>query len=320
MAKALKPANGPAENGGDGSAEKTGAEESSPATADNPPEELVSKRFATLLTVNDNANIEEEYNNSAIRGKIQDRNLSIEPEPWMMLSFYSSPTELRRNTYYIREIDDLNATRALRFVIMVTNAVPAIDESIAERHFRSIEYYNSYLATHSPRAADYIGRAMDFLTVRDYPNAEKDIDRAIALMPDYAPAYLLRAQARHSRYLADRKLPAEGEGDALTRATMRRKALDDILADLDRTIELSPGMAMAWYNKGNLLYEAEDYEGATEAYSRAIELKPDFGEAYYNRGFLHLKAGRRALGIDDLGKAGEYGIVPAYNLIKRISR
>ena len=69
----------------------------------------MSKRFATLLTVENNADIKEEYNNSAIRGRIQDRNLNIEIEPMMMLSFYSSPTELRRNTYYIKEVDDINA-------------------------------------------------------------------------------------------------------------------------------------------------------------------------------------------------------------------
>ena len=53
----------------------------------------------------------------------------------MLLSFYLSPTELRRNTYYIREVDDLNATRQLRFVLVVTNDVPSIDENMAARHF-----------------------------------------------------------------------------------------------------------------------------------------------------------------------------------------
>ena len=64
----------------------------------------------------------------------------------------------------------------------------------------------------------------------------------------------------------------------------------------------------------------EDYDGATEAYGKAIALKPDFGEAYYNRGYIALRDGRRSAGIADLSKAGELGIVPAYNLIKRISQ
>lgn len=284
------------------------------------PDELVSKRFASLLTIDDNASIQEEYNNSAIRGKVQDRNINIELEPMMQLSFYSAPTELRRNTYYIREVDDLNATRQLRFVLVVTSVVPALDEGIISRHFQSIEYYNSHLATHAPRPIDYIGRALDFITVRDYQNAEKDIDRAITMAPDLALNYLIRAQARYSRHQLERSSPSAQGADAFTRASLSRKALSDIADDIDRAISLSPRSAVAYYNKGNILFELEEYAAATAAYDKAIELKPDFGEAYYNRGYIALKTGRSNEGIADLSKAGELGIIPAYNLIKRITR
>lgn len=278
-----------------------------------------SKRFATLLTVDDNADFREEYNNTAIRGKVQDRNLNIEIEPLMMLSFYSSPTELRRNTYYIREVDDLNATRMLRFVLVVTNDVPTLDEATVARHFQSIDYYNSYLATHAARPVDYIGRALDFLTVRDYQNAEKDADRALALTPDLALAYMIRAQARYGLYLLQRDNTSDDRNDALARKAHAISQLKEIDDDLDSVIKLSPHMAIAYFNKGNVLFEMEDFDGAAEAYSKALELKSDFGEAYYNRGYIELKSGRRAEGIADLSKAGELGIIPAYNLIKRIS-
>ena len=283
------------------------------------PEDLVARRFASLLTVDDNATIEEEYNNSAIRGRVQDRRLNIEIEPMMLLSFYSSPTELRRNTYYIREVDDINATRQLRFVLVVTNDVPSIDESMASRHFQSIDYYNSHLATHTPRPVDYIGRALDFITVRDYLNAEKDIDRAIALAPDLAIAHLIRAQALYGRLQLERDTPQPGT-DAMMRASLNRKKLQDIADELDEVIRLSPNMAIAYFNKGNILFELEEYALASRAYDRAIELKPDFGEAYYNRGYIALRSGRQAEGVADLSKAGELGVIPAYNLIKRISR
>jgi tetratricopeptide (TPR) repeat protein len=78
-------------------------------------------------------------------------------------------------------------------------------------------------------------------------------------------------------------------------------------------------MAPAWYNKGNILVEIQDYDHAIEAYTKAIDLKSDMGEAYFNRGYVHLKLGNKRAGIEDLSKAGELGIVGAYNLIKRIS-
>lgn len=297
--------------------------ESASSDKNEAPSKEVSRRFATLLTVADNADFREEYNNTAIRGRVQDRNFTVETEPLMLLSFYTSPSELRRNTYYIREVDDLNATRMLRFALLVTNQVPTLDEATVDRHFQSINYYNSYLASHQGRPIDYVGRALDFLTVRDYLNAERDAERAIALTPDLAIAYMIRAQARYGRYVLERNAPRTPDGaetDAHMRSSLIRKALDDILSDYSKVTELSPRMAVAWFNKGNILLEMEDYTGATGAFTQAIELKPDFGEAYYNRGYIELRNGNRSRGIEDLSKAGELGIVPAYNLIKRISR
>ena len=308
----------PADNpGGEIASEISRPEESKEKENSEISDEATRRRFASLITVSDNADFREEYNNSAIRGRVQDHNLSIEIEPLMMLSFYSSPTELRRNTYYLREADDLNATRSLRFVLTVTNSVPAIDETTAARHFQSIEYYNSYLATHTPRPVDYIGRALDFITVRDYQNAERDATRAIEAAPGLALGYLVRAQARYGIWqLGD----AAGDSDATARAAMQRQLLDQILEDYDAALAINPASALILFNKGNILFAMEDYHGARQAYSDAIRFKPDLAEAYYNRGYIMLREGRRAEGIADLGKAGELGVIPAYNLIKRISQ
>lgn len=289
-----------------------------------PSAEQAAKEFSTLLTVSDNAAIQEEYNNTAIRGKVQDRNLQIEPEGWIELSYYASPSELRPGGYYVKEVDDINATRILRFTIMVTPSVPMTDAEMSARHFTSIDYYNSYLSTHTPRAIDYIGRAMDFITVRDYTQAIRDLDRALALTPDQPVAWLLRAQAGYRQWQSDRMAPAQPDDDArhdaLTRASLSRKALDDVTADLTRCLGLSPRMAEAWYNLAIAHMEAGDYTSALAALNQAIENKPEMGEAWYNRGYVYLKLGNQRLGVADLSRAGELGIVPAYNLIKRITR
>lgn len=319
MARALHPAPEATEN----AAQPGAAEGSGPGESDEEDElsaDLAGRRFKTLLTVDDNATLRREYNNSAIRGRVQDRNFNVETEPMMMLSFYSSPTELRPGGIYVREVDDLNATRMLRFVLTVTNVVPTIDESSAARHFQSIEYYNSYLSTHPGRPVDFVGRALDFITVRDYLNAERDASRAIELAPDLALGYLIRSQARYGRYLLERDGTAAGATDAATRTSLARAALDAVGQDLDSVLRLSPQMSVAWFNKGNVLFESGDPEGAIEAYTAAINIKTDFGEAYFNRGYMYLSLGRQSEGVADLSKAGELGIVAAYNLIKRISR
>lgn len=281
-------------------------------------DEETSRRFRSLLTIENNTDVAQEYNNSAIRGKVQNRDITVEIEPLMQLSYYDSPSELRRNTYYIKEVDQLNATRMLRFLVVVTSRPPMLsDPDIIQRHFSSIDYYNSYISTHEPRAIDFIGRAMDFITVKNYSSAIADLNRAIALTPDFAPAYFLRAQAK---YLSS-ALPADDDKPSVSDAPRMPQVapLADVLADFDRVIELSPMTAMAWFNKGNILFEMGDYTSALAAYTRAVELQPDMGEAFYNRGYVYLRLGNRSAGIADLSKSGELGIVSAYNLIKRMT-
>ena len=52
----------------------------------------------------------------------------------------------------------------------------------------------------------------------------------------------------------------------------------------DRGIELRPGDAQAWANKGEVLRRLGRYEEALEAADRAVELKPDFADGWFNKG------------------------------------
>ena len=320
--------------GGDMAAATTGNETNAQggdepaASVEEYSSQMVADRFMSLLTVENNTELEGEYNNKSIRGKVQDRNIAIEMEPMVVLSYYGAPTELQETGFYIKEVDDINSSRILRFAIIVTDRVPTIDdESLMQRHFQSIEYYNSYLATHQPRSVEYFGRGMDFMTLRDYEPAIADFSRAIELTPDWSLAYLMRAIANYQMLKAEsgnagHTSEANKKGDAGHEITpeMRRAKLRSIIADFDKTTELSPNMAFAYYDKGNVLLEEEDLTSAVSAYSKAIELKPDFGEAYYNRGYAYMKLGNREAGTADLSKAGELGILPSYNLLKRMNR
>ncbi len=269
-----------------------------------------ASRFNTLLTVDDNADIAQEYNNSAIRGRVQDRHITVDIEPLMELTFYTTTGELGSGCYYVKEVDDVNQSRALRMAINVTSRPAQIDDpGIFQRHFNSIDYYNSYLSTHAPRAIDYVGRALDLITVKNYPAAIADLDRAVAAAPDSPLPLMLRAQARY------RQAPEE---DSPREYAMVK--LQQVQDDYTRAADLAPLDAPIWYNKGNIHFEQGDYTSAIAAYTRAIELKPDMGEAFYNRGYVLLKMGNQRAGIADLSKAGELGIVSAYSLIKRVQQ
>lgn len=283
-------------------------------------QEQVKRRFTSLTTIADNSSPEQIFNNKNIKGKVQDRNYSIELEPIFAISYYSSPTELKMSGDYIREVDDINATRMLRFLLQVTNHEPSMtDEETATAHFNSINYYTSYLASHTPRAIDFLGRAMDYMTLRDYEHAIADLDKAIALTPDFTLAYLIRANAR---YLNSRMSQPDSESTKTSLpspAIPRANALRAAIADLDTVIKLSPSMPIAYYNKGVILAGEGDLTSALGCFNKAIELKPDFGEAFYNRGYVYLSLGNRDAAFADLSRAGGLGIVPSYNLLKRMS-
>lgn len=267
------------------------------------------------MTVANTASVEQEFNNKDIRGKVQGRNSSIEIEPMFVLTYYTSPTQLRPSGSYIREADELNRTHTLRYLLQVTNREASIDDADEiDKHFRSIAYYDSYIASHTPRAVDYFGRAMDQMTVRNYAAAISDLDHALSIAPDFTLALLLRSSARYKQAIS-------GLGNPETaKKTDMNLVLHSVLSDIDKVIKLSPNMAIAYYNKGVVLAELQDFTSALTAFTDAIELTPDFGEAYYNRGYVYFKLGNRTAGTNDLSKAGEMGVVPSYNLLKRMDR
>lgn len=281
--------------------------------------ELFANRFSTLLTIDNELTDEREFNNKSIRGKVQDRDVTIDIEPAFFASYYSSPTELAPTTYYMQEIDRLNSTRQLRFLLQLTNSEPVLDDEDAiKRHFSSVEYYNSWLSTHQPRAIDYFGRAMDLFTLHNYDDAIRDLDRAIAMTPDFALAYFMRAVA--ATRLEKAAVPDASKTDPAIALSESRARKARIIEDYDSVTQLSPRSPFPHFNKGNLYVEMQDLTSALSSYTRAIELKPDFGEAYYNRGYVYFRLGNRQAGTADLSRAGELGILPSYNLLKRMSR
>ncbi len=281
-------------------------------------ERLLAHRFTTLLTTENELTDEREFNNKSIRGKVQDRDISIKVEDDYGLSYYSSPNQLKESTYYMAEADRINESRQLSMILQATNSTPEIvDEDAIARHFQKLDHYNTLIAEGTNRAIDYFGRAMEQLTLRNYESAVEDFTRAIEITPDFALAYFMRAFARHK---VSGAVDENSVDVPFMAANEMRNRYALMLDDYDKALQLAPRMATAHYNKGNLYLEMGDLTSAISAYSEAIRLHPEFGEAYYNRGYVYFKLGNRANGVADLSRAGELGIVPSYNLLKRMTR
>ena len=291
-------------------------------------EEIIN-RFNTLLTVTETDPVKPEYANRQ-RGHIQNDNIEVEPMPMFTLSYYAQDNKLNGNTHITREIADANDLRLLPGKLTLVSGEPQLGEEEIQRHFSNIEYYNSLLSMDNPRSIDYFARGLDYLLVKNPDAAISDVDAAIALSPGFTLAYVLRADAHFMQYLmAQVRDKSEGElqlsdPDAKVQTMMRQRqdiaALDLVIADLDQVIKLSPKNVYAHYNKGNAYMLQGDYTAAISSYSTAIQYKPDLAEAYYNRGLLYLRLGNKNLGVADLSKAGELGVLPSYNILKRMTR
>lgn len=297
-----------------------GVDDEEPETA----EEIIN-RFNTLLTVTESEPVKPEYANRQ-RGHVQNDNIEVEPMPMFTLSYYNRDNKIGTGAYYIREIGDINDLKQLPGTLTLVAGESQLDAEEIQRHFSNIEYYNSLLAGAKPRSIDHFARALDYLLVKNPDAALADADAAIALSPQFMLAHLLRADAHYMQYRMAHTL-ADGQNDApdaKSQAMLRQRQdvtlLELTLADLEQALKLSPKNAFAHYNRGNVYMLQGDFTSAISSYTRAIEIKPDLAEAYYNRGLMYLRMGNKALGVADLSKAGELGVLPSYNILKRMTR
>lgn len=297
-------------------ARQNGVEE--PETQDE-----IMNKFNTLLTVAPDNPIKPEYANRQ-RGHIQNSNVDIEPEPMFLLSFYSHDNKLNGNTYYMKEIAEVNDTRLLPATLSLVEGDQQIDENEISKRFASIEYYNSLLVNARPRAIDYFARGMDYLMVRNGDAAIADAKAALAINDDFTLAHLLLANAKYLKYrMARSGADEDASTDAKTQAMLNLREqtamLQDVIKSLDDVLKLSPKNVYALYDKGNAFIALNDFTSAISCYSKALEIKPDLAAAYYNRGLMYLRLGNKELGMADLSKAGELGILPSYNVLKRMN-
>lgn len=289
-------------------------------------ESAVMNKFHTLLTVETDNSVKAKYENKT-RGRIQDNNVRIDPEPMFFLSYYIQEDKVRDNTNYIKEVTELNSSRLLPFTLGLSNVQVRLFDDQIEKHFNSIEYYNSVLSGSQHRSVDYFGRAMDFMMVKNPEKAITDFTRAIEASPKFALAYMGRSYARYMQLQIDTQLtddrPTTGAakpGEGMLKEKKTNFEINEIISDLNHVLELSPRNVYALFNKGNAYIIIQNYTEAITCYTEAIEVKPDFGEAYYNRGLMYLRMGNKEHGVADLSKAGELGILPSYNVLKRMSR
>jgi len=157
----------------------------------------------------------------------------------------------------------------------------------------AIADFNKAIKINSHIAEPYCGRGQVKFDLKDYKGAMADLNMAININPDFDVAYSARGALKYT--LQDYR---------------------GALADCTKEIEINPN-ANAYKNRGSIRNILKDFEGAIVDFDRAIRINSNSGQAFFGRGLAKISLGQKDSGCLDLSKAGELGIVGAYEAIKQ---
>lgn len=304
------------------------------ATARNNQKKITKKvgddaidKYALLIEGNTSVTPDVQYK-SRERGRVQDRNTSIEQKALYHLTFFIAIDDggkpISEGTYYSDMLDEYNREENAYRLSMQSGSY-----SLSSLQIKELEALLSE-PEHSGEVRYFIRRGVIHSLLQDYEQAILDYNKALALEPRNSLALWARsiASMRYAEAKAAYEAnPPEGlsvtkkVGDSPEYRVGTAKTLGIVpsaLQDLGQLLMLYPNFAYAYYNRGVLYASSGDRKTAIIDYTKALELNPRLREAYYNRGLLLLAEGQTREGIIDLSKAGELGLYEAYNIIKRM--
>jgi Tfp pilus assembly protein PilF len=170
--------------------------------------------------------------------------------------------------------------------------------------------------TNPTRFDTAIQRGHEEMKSRDYPGAIQSFTEAIALRPNYAPAYYSRGAAQQS--LAHNEIAVKNYSEAIRLAPdmalaysargvclVRLRRDPDALIDFQRALELKPGLATALNGRGGVYFRRKQYRMALADFDAAIRNNPRLAHAYMNRARAREAVGDFRGAADDRQRGAE---------------
>lgn len=247
---------------------------------------------------------------SEYRGKVQNKQTELKPEPLYIFTYYKNPSDVKLYVAYSKELDKLNARSILPSTLYLTDDEGNMSESQLNAHMTSITETTAAIEEKGVIKELLFKRALDYYHVRDFENGIADMDTYVLKYGDDVLSLMLRAQCRYAQLEVS---------SSTAQATDLRLGYLMVLQDFNRALDILPQSPYLHYNIGCMLIKLSDYAAAINAFGKAIELDSHFPDAYYGKGVAHLLNGQLSEGLSNLSQAGEYGLYSAYNLIKKYS-
>ena len=248
---------------------------------------------------------------SEYRGKVQNRQTELRPEPIYSLTYYKRASETNTYVAYCQQIEELNASGLFPHTLYLTdNEAPAPSSAPSPEE----EDKDSILFQGEVDGRIFFKKALDYYHVRDFENAIDHLNALVSSPSGEAGRglyYILRAQCRFAQLEVSR---------TTVNASDLRLGYLMVMQDYSKASDLMPDAPFLHYNIGCVQVQLADYTAAISSFSRALKLDSHFPSAYYGRGVAYILGGQTEQGLSDLSQAGELGLYSAYNLIKKYSK
>ncbi len=258
------------------------------------------------LAVADEQEMEHEYQ-SDYRGRVQNRRVGMDYMPMYMLTTERQVSAVKQYVAYDRQVDSINHILPADCQLHIVCSQATLGEAATQRYFVRLDSLSAGIArTRTIRQVQplLLRRAIAYSVIQNYESAIDDLSTYLQTDSTSSIAYWQRAvcQSRMNKFNA-------------SQGTDVKMKTANVLSDLTDAIRYGENSYL-YYNRGNVYAERHDYLHAIEDYNRSIELDPNLAEAWYNRGLTHMAVNRQEEAISDLSKAGELGLYAAYSIIK----
>ena len=253
---------------------------------------------------------------SNIRGRIQDRNFTVELQPMFVLSYYEKTDDIHQNIYFEKTLSDFNRAGLLSKRLKVVCDEPMLSQTQVQAHFSSIDDYSRMIDLSGGSLIHYFGRSLDFMLVQDYQNAITDLNQVLMRKDNFILAYFNRAVVRFRQIeISERAgiVNANGGEDELKNsalAAIGSQSSQSMQMGNFGSIRINSNVLTA-QEKARIEAERQQQARKVECdlamrdLDKVIELSPTFVYAYYNRAFISSKLNNLDAALNDLNKAIE---------------
>jgi len=252
--------------------------------------------------------------NSELRGRVQDKNHSVEMQPLFVLSYYEKVDETRQLIFFEKNLSDFNRAGLLSRRLKCVCQEPMLTQAQAKAHFSSIDDYSRFIGLNGGSIISFFGRSLDFMLVQDYQSAINDLNEVLLRKDNFILAYFNRAVLRFRQLEVDEKAVLAGVRNSEGGDNLKDAALIAVGSQQAATVQ---GSGVIRINQGTMTtqerarMESErqtrirqvECELAMRDLDKVIEQDPQFVYAYYNRAFISAKLNNFDVALEDLNKA-----------------